>query len=106
MLGLKNATFTYKTAMSEPRVKTIGSTKWSTYKERSFPSTYFSFLNFFQRTSYKKLIDVPTTRMSIFILLISTGLLFEGAFPRGIFKKIYFARIIACIQQLIQLIKL
>ena len=41
----ENATFPYKTALSEDNGKTnrMGSTKWIYYKERSFASNYFIF---------------------------------------------------------------
>ena len=44
---IENASFPYKTAMSEANVKTnrIASTKWTYHKERSFDSNYFIFLN-------------------------------------------------------------
>ena len=42
----ENASFTYKTAISEVNVKAnrIVSTKWTYHRERSFASTYFIFL--------------------------------------------------------------
>ena len=88
--------------MSQSSVKTIrtGCTKWSKYKERSFSSTYHSFLNFFFQsliTSYKELIGCTTTKISIFILSVSTGVLFKGAFPLSILKNTYFARIPASV---------
>ena len=47
----ENATFSCKTALSEVHVKTnsMGSTKWTYHKERSFASNYFIFSEtFFQ----------------------------------------------------------
>ena len=43
---IENASFPYKTAISEPNVKTnrMVSTKWIYHKERSFASNYFIFL--------------------------------------------------------------
>ena len=43
---IENASFPYKTAMSETNVKTnrMGSTKWNCHKERSFVRNYFIFL--------------------------------------------------------------
>ena len=43
---IENASFLYKTALSEANVKTnrMGSTKWTYHKERSFASNYFIFL--------------------------------------------------------------
>ena len=58
---IENASFPYKTAMSEPTVKVnrMRSTKWTNHKERSFAGNYFIFLKLFcfsLRTSYKELI--------------------------------------------------
>ena len=46
---IENASFPYKTAMSEANVKTnrIVSTKWTYHKERSFAINHFIFFNFF-----------------------------------------------------------
>ena len=43
---IENATFPYRTALSEAYVKTNGmrSTKWTYHKEQSFASNYFIFL--------------------------------------------------------------
>ena len=43
---IDNITFPYKTALSEANVKTnrMGSTKWTYYKEQSFVSNHFPFL--------------------------------------------------------------
>ena len=43
---IENASFPYKTAMSEANVKTNRrvSTKWTNHKEKSFTSNYFLFL--------------------------------------------------------------
>ena len=43
---IDNITFPYKTALSEASVKTnrMGSTKWTYYKEQSFVSNHFPFL--------------------------------------------------------------
>ena len=45
---IDNATFPYKTALSEANVKTnkMGSTKWTNQKERSFASNSFLFRKF------------------------------------------------------------
>ena len=57
---IENASFPYKTAISEANVKTnkMVTTKWTYHKEWSFASNYFSFLKicFSLRTSYKQLI--------------------------------------------------
>ena len=44
--AIENATFPYKTSLSEANVKTnrIGSTLWAYHKERSFGRNYFTFL--------------------------------------------------------------
>ena len=43
---IENATFSYKTPLSEANVKTnrVGSTKWTYHTGRSFASNYFIFL--------------------------------------------------------------
>ena len=80
---IESATFPYKTALSEANVKTnrIGSTKWSYSNDRSFPIKYFNFsekiLFHFKNFPIKSWFDVP---MSIFILFVCSGTLFEGAF--------------------------
>ena len=55
-----NASFSYKTAISEANVKKnkMVSTKWASHKERSFSDNYFSFLKilFQLKNSYKELI--------------------------------------------------
>ena len=80
---IESATFPYKTALSEANVKTnrIGSTKWSYSNDRSFPIKYFNFsekiLFHFKNVPIKSWFDAP---MSIFILFVCSGTLFEGAF--------------------------
>ena len=46
---IENASFPYKTAMSEANVKTykMVTTKWTYHKEQSFGSNCYIFLNFF-----------------------------------------------------------
>ena len=57
---IENASFPYKTAISEANVKTnkMVTTKWTYHKERSFASNYFIFWKFCfsLRTSYKEFI--------------------------------------------------
>ena len=57
---IENASFPYKTAISEVSVKTsrMVCTKWTYHKEQSFTSSYFIILKFCfsLRTSYKELI--------------------------------------------------
>ena len=78
---IENATFLRKTSPSEDNMKAnwMGSTKWNYHKERSFPSNYFIFLNFFSvwNPLIKILFDVQTTQMSISILFVTAGVLFE-----------------------------
>ena len=83
---IENATFPYRTALSEANVTTyrMGSTKWAYHKERSFASNYFILENFVSvkeplMTSW---LDVPTTQMFIFILFVSNGVLLEGTFAQ------------------------
>ena len=42
---IENATFSYKTALTEANVKTnrMGSTKWTYHQEQSFASNYLNF---------------------------------------------------------------
>ena len=80
---IESTLFPYKTALSEVNVKTnrIGSTKWSYCNDRSFPIKYFNFsekiLFHFRNFPIKSWFDAP---MSIFILFVCSGTLFEGAF--------------------------
>ena len=80
---IENATFPYKTALSEANVKTnrMGDTKWICMKERSFATILFfeKFVSFYE-SFIKSWFDVPTTQMSIFMLSLIAGVLFESAF--------------------------
>ena len=40
----ENASFPYKTTISEAKTNWMGSTKWTYHKERGFASNYFIFL--------------------------------------------------------------
>ena len=75
--------FLYKIAMSETNFKTnrMGSTERTYHKERSIASNYFIFLKIlFQfKNLFNSWFDVPTTQMSIFILFVNAGVLFESA---------------------------
>ena len=58
---IENATYLYKTALSEANVKTnrMGGIKWTYRKERSYATSYFIFLKILfhsLRTSCKELI--------------------------------------------------
>ena len=46
--NIENATFPYKTALSEANVRTnrIRNTEWTSHKEQSFASSYFVFFVF------------------------------------------------------------
>ena len=80
---IENATFPYKTALSEANVKTnrMGDTKWICMKERSFATILFfeKFVSFYE-SLIKSWFDAPTTQMSIFMLSLIAGVLFESAF--------------------------
>ena len=86
---IEKATFSYKTAQSEANVKTnrMSSRQWTYHKEQCFASNYFIFWKFCfsLRTSYKSWFEVPTTQMSIFILLVSAGALLEGNLSLWVF---------------------
>ena len=83
-IKIENASFIYKTPISEANVKTkMVSTKWICHKERSFVSTYFTFLKFLFQFKYplvKSWFDVQVTQMSMFVLFVSAGVLFGGDF--------------------------
>ena len=56
---IENATFPYKTALSETNVKTnrMGSTKWKYHEKRNFASMYFIYLFFMKILfQFKKLL--------------------------------------------------
>ena len=44
---IENATFPYKTALSDVKTSRMRSTKWTYHKEQSFVSNYFIFLENF-----------------------------------------------------------
>ena len=80
----ENASFPYKTAMSESNVMTnkVVSTNWTNHKERS---NYFIFLKIwfqFKNLLIKSCFDVPATQMSIFLLLVCVEILFEDDFSQ------------------------
>ena len=84
----ENATFLHKTILSEANVgtKIIGSTKWTYQKKKEVLLVTASFFFFFWKFCFslepltKSFFDVWTTQMSVFILFVSAGVLFEGAF--------------------------
>ena len=88
---IDNATFPYKTALSEANVKTnrMGSIKWTYHKERRFASNSFIFWKFCfsLRTSYKELNWCTSYPIVQFIIFERVEVLFEGAF-KGTFVQI------------------
>ena len=82
--------FSYKPAIAEANVKTnrMVSTKWTFQKEWSFASHYFfSKPCFSLRTSYKELIWFTNDPMPIFVLFVSAGVSFDGAFTLWVSLK-------------------
>ena len=82
---IESVTFPCKTAISEANVKAnrMGSTKWTYHKECSFTSNCFTFFENFisvEEPITNSWFEVPTTQMFIFILFVSAGVSFEGAF--------------------------
>ena len=58
-------------------------TKWTYNEERSFASNYFTFVQSFVsvlESLIKSWFNVLTTQVSIFILFVSAGVLFQGVF--------------------------
>ena len=91
---IENATFSYKTALSQGNVKVnrLGSTKWTYHKERGFAGTILFFWRYCFRlgTSYEEL--VWNTQMSIFILFVSAGVLFVGTFPFSFIMLVFWVK--------------
>ena len=81
---IENALFLYKTTVSEANVRTnrMMSTKWTYHKIRSVASNFFIFLKIlFQfKNLWKSWFDIPTTQITAFVLFVSGGVLFDGAF--------------------------
>ena len=80
----ENASFPYKTAISEANVKTnkMVTTKWTYHKEWSFSSNYFIFLKilFQLKNLIKSWFVVPTTQIPMFAHFVSAQVSFYGAF--------------------------
>ena len=84
-IKIENTLFPFKTALSEANVKTnrMATIKWTYHKEWGFASNYFIF---FRQLSpvlepfKKSYFDVPMTQMCIFVIFVSTGVYFYGAF--------------------------
>ena len=93
---IENASFPYKTDISEAHVTTnrIVSTKWTYQKERSLASNYFIFLkNLFQfkRTSYKEMIwctNDPNAHIRTFCR--RWNFIWRYFFPVSILKRVQF----------------
>ena len=87
---IEYVSFPYKTAILEANVKTnrMVSTEWTYHKKRSFASKYFVFLKILFESLIKSWIDVSTTQMSIFVLFVITGVLFDGAFSLWVSLKV------------------
>ena len=85
---IEKASFPYKTAISEANVKTnkMVTTKWVYHWERSFASNYFSFLKV-KEPLINNRFDVPTAQTPIFVLFLSAGVFFDGAFSLWVSLK-------------------
>ena len=81
---IENASFLFKTAISEANVKTnkMVNTKWTYQNELSFASNYFIFLKilFQLKNLLKSWFVVSKTQVPIFVLFASAGVSFDGAF--------------------------
>ena len=89
---IENASFPYKTAISEASVKRnrMVTTKWIYHEERSFASNYFNFWKFYTSlsTSYKELICCTNnTNAHICTFCKRWSFIWRCFFPVGIIKK-------------------
>ena len=95
----ENASFPCKTGISEGNVNTnkMVTTKWTYRKERSFASNYFItiiIIVFFLEILFQQSwFVVPTTKMTIFVLFVSAGVSFDGAFSSwvSLIASVYFS---------------
>ena len=95
----ENASFPCKTGISEGNVNTnkMVTTKWTYRKERSFASNYFIIIIiivfFLEILFQQSWFVVPTTKMTIFVLSVSAGVSFDGAFPSwvSLIASVYFS---------------
>ena len=95
----ENASFPCKTGISEGNVNTnkMVTTKWTYRKERSFASNYFIIIIiiifFLEILFQQSWFLVPTTKMTIFVLFVSAGVLFDGAFSSwvSLIASVYFS---------------
>ena len=71
----------------------MGGRKWTYHKQRILPVLYL-FEKFVsgQEPSIKSWFHIPTSQMSIFILLLSLGVLFEGVFSLIVSLKESFSK--------------
>ena len=88
---IQNASFPYKTAISEASVKTnrMVTTKWIYHKERIFASNYFIFWKFCfsLRTFYEDMIWCINDPDAQFLLFVSAGVLFNVAYSLWVSLK-------------------
>ena len=95
----ENASFPCKTGISEGNVNTnkMVTTKWTYRKERSFASNYFIIIIiiifFLEILFQQSWFVVPTTKMTIFVLFVSAGVSFDGAFSSwvSLIASVYFS---------------
>ena len=78
---IEKITFQYKTALwiADVKANRLGSTNWSISKNRTLPVTALFFRNFVSvyEPLVKSWFDVSTTQMTILIVFVSAGVLFE-----------------------------
>ena len=96
---IENASFPYKTAISEANVKTnrMITTKWAYHRERSFASNYFIFFEScvsVLEPLINNWFDVPTAQRPIFALFLRAEVLFDGAFSLRVSVSLYFRNIL------------
>ena len=87
---MKTHHFHTKMAYQKPMTNRMVSTKVTYHKERSFASNYFIFFENFVTVLeplIKSWFDVPPTQMPIFVLFVSAGVLFDGAFSLWVSLK-------------------
>ena len=78
---IEKITFQYKTALwiADVKANRLGSTNWSISKNRTLPVTALFFRNYVSvyEPLVKSWFDVSTTQMTILIVFVSAGVLFE-----------------------------
>ena len=87
-MRIESRSFRYKTAISKTNVKTnvMVSTKRTYHKERSFASNYFIFFEILFQ--FKNQFNVPAAQTPIFVVFLSAGVLFDGAFTLWVSLKL------------------